>query len=107
LGQNSVLLPVVIQTLDDQHSFQLDALLDSGASGCYIDKGFAWAKSLNLSSLPHLVPVYNADGSPNNITSLFPIILRSPLIMGFDWLCNPSIDWQSGKVTFDSCPPSC
>ncbi|KIK14274.1 hypothetical protein PISMIDRAFT_25426 [Pisolithus microcarpus 441] len=45
LGQNSVLLPVVIRTLDDQRSFQLNALLDSGASGCYIDERFARAKS--------------------------------------------------------------
>ncbi|KAI6094314.1 hypothetical protein F5141DRAFT_1016434, partial [Pisolithus sp. B1] len=65
LGQNSVLLPVVVQTLDDHRSFQLEALLDSGASGCYIDEGFARAKSLNLTPLPRSLPIYNADGTPN------------------------------------------
>jgi hypothetical protein len=43
----------------------MDALLDSGATGCYIDDGFVKAKSLNLETLPHAILVYNADGLRN------------------------------------------
>lgn len=129
LGQNSVLLPVVVQTLDDHRSFQLAALLDSGASGCYIDEGFARAKSLNLTPLPRSLPIYNADGTPNEagpVHSTVDLHLsisdhsetftcavtntgRSPLVIGFDWLHkhNPSINWRTGKISFDRCPPSC
>ncbi|KAI6095548.1 hypothetical protein EV401DRAFT_1842093, partial [Pisolithus croceorrhizus] len=105
LGQSSVLLPVVIRTLDDQCSFQLDALLDSGASGCYIDEGFVRARSLNFSPLARPLPVYNADGTVNEAGP----VRKSPLIMGFDWLHkhNPSVDWRTGKISFDRCPPSC
>ncbi|KAG2119662.1 uncharacterized protein F5147DRAFT_564018, partial [Suillus discolor] len=46
-------------------TFDLKALLDSGATGCYIDEGFARAKGLTLESLPRPIPVYNADGSHN------------------------------------------
>ncbi|KAG2749343.1 hypothetical protein P692DRAFT_20668504, partial [Suillus brevipes Sb2] len=65
INQNSVVTPVTIGTLDDQRTFQLNALLDCGATGCYIDEGFARAKGLNLESLPRPIPVYNADGSHN------------------------------------------
>lgn len=52
INQNSVVMPVTIGTLDDQRTFQLNALLDCGATGCYIEEGFAQAKGLNLESLP-------------------------------------------------------
>jgi hypothetical protein len=65
IHQNSVVTSVIICTLDDQHTFELNALLDCGATGCYIDEGFAHAKGLNLDPLPRLIPVYNADGLQN------------------------------------------
>ncbi|KAG2059331.1 hypothetical protein BDR06DRAFT_851464, partial [Suillus hirtellus] len=54
-----------ITTLNDQRTFKLKALLDSGTTGCYINEGFAQAKGLTLESLLHPIPVYNTDGSHN------------------------------------------
>ncbi|KAJ8590173.1 hypothetical protein M405DRAFT_713568, partial [Rhizopogon salebrosus TDB-379] len=66
IDQNSVVIPISITTLDDQRTFTLRGLLDSGATGCYIDKGFIQAKEINLEALPRSIPVYNADGSHNS-----------------------------------------
>ena len=34
---------------------------------------------------------------------------KSDIIIGFEWLRkhNPMIDWQSGSISFDRCPPTC
>ena len=124
-----VLLRPTIHTLDDRQSFDISALLDSGATGCYIEEGFAQAKALNLESLPCAIPVYNADGSLNeggpirHVVNLclqiddhdevFPFAVmktgKSDIIIGFEWLRkhNPTIDWWSGSISFDRCPPTC
>jgi transposase InsO family protein/predicted aspartyl protease len=129
VGQNSVFVPITLHTLDDRREFQMDALLDSGATGCYIDDGFVKAKGLNLETLPHAIPVYNADGSRNEAGPIRTVVKlrlqidghaeifsfavtntgKSDVIIGFDWLHkhNPSIDWKLGKITFDKCPATC
>ncbi|KIL70534.1 hypothetical protein M378DRAFT_43551, partial [Amanita muscaria Koide BX008] len=77
IGQNSVFLPLTINTLDDGRPFDIQGLLDSGATGCYLDEGFARAKGFNLEPLPRAVPVYNADGSFNEAGPIrFTIRLR-------------------------------
>ncbi|KIL61381.1 hypothetical protein M378DRAFT_82671, partial [Amanita muscaria Koide BX008] len=65
IGSNSLLLPLALDTLDDGRTFDIQGLLDSGATGCYLDEGFARAKGLNLEQLPRSIPIYNADGSFN------------------------------------------
>lgn len=42
-------------------------LLDSRASGCYIDEGYTQTKALNLKPLTYAISIYNTDGTPNNI----------------------------------------
>ncbi|KIM52285.1 hypothetical protein SCLCIDRAFT_79655, partial [Scleroderma citrinum Foug A] len=49
----------------------VDALLDSGATGCFVDKSWALDRCLKLSWLMKSVPVHNVDGTRNqegNIT---------------------------------------
>lgn len=80
--------------------------------------GYARAKALNLKPLPYAIPVYNADGTPNDpgpIRHTVELRLqvedheetlsctvtntgKSPLIIGFDWLHkhNPLVDWWMG-----------
>ena len=43
----------------------MEALLECGATGCYINEGFTNVKNLPMDHLPRPVPVYNADGSHN------------------------------------------
>jgi hypothetical protein len=129
IDQSSVMIPVVIETLDDRRGFTLDALLDCGATGCYVDEGFAKSKFLNMERLPRPIPVYNADGTHNeggpiehvvnlrlqigSHSEVFPFAVtntgKTDLIIGYTWLRehNPSVDWKTGKLTFNRCPPEC
>ena len=65
INNASVMMSTVVETLTDKRGFAVEALLDCGAMGCYIDDGFVTAKSLPTERLPRPVPVYNADGTHN------------------------------------------
>jgi hypothetical protein len=115
--------------LTDQRKFNILSLLDCGATGCYLDEGFARAKDLFLEKLPRAIPVYNADGSFNMagpicyLTSLriqiddhaevitFAVtnLGKSDMILGFDWLRkhNPTVDWHTSCLLFNRCPTTC
>ena len=129
VNNTSVMVPTVIETLTDRRGFAIEALLDSGATGCYIDKGFAAAKNLPMEQLPHPILVYNADGTHNEggpishtVTlqvqiqdhmEVFPFAVtntgKTDLIVGFNWLQkhNPLVNWKTGDITFDCCPVEC
>ncbi|KIM63045.1 hypothetical protein SCLCIDRAFT_75639, partial [Scleroderma citrinum Foug A] len=82
------------------------ALLDSSATGCFVDKSWALDRRLWLSKLMKPVPVLNVDGTRNQeVTCLGKV----PLILGHDWLKkhNPDIDWTTGDIRLSRCPPEC
>ena len=62
---SSLQLSIQIQTTDTGELFGLEALLDSGASGLFIDSEFVKAKQINTHQLTRPIPVNNVDGSPN------------------------------------------
>ncbi|KIN92817.1 hypothetical protein M404DRAFT_172559 [Pisolithus tinctorius Marx 270] len=125
----SAFLPLVLQTLDDCQSFDVEALLDSWASGCYVDGGHVRARSVNTRPLPRPIPVYNANSSSHGAGHIrYTVDLsinvdghsevatfavtntdKSPVIVGYDWLrkLNPSVDWRTGKVVFNRFPAAC
>ena len=47
------------------NTIEVDALLDSGATGCFVDKSWALDQRLQLSKLMKPVPVLNVDGTRN------------------------------------------
>jgi len=54
-------------------------LLDSGATGNFIDKDFVHTKGISTQSISHPIPVYNIDGSPNEagqISEVVDIVVR-------------------------------
>jgi hypothetical protein len=55
-------LPIQIKTLDCE--FPSEALLDIGASRCFVDKDFAMKHSLELIGKAHPTPVEVIDGRP-------------------------------------------
>ena len=63
INNASVMILIMVETLTDRRGFMIEVLLDCGATGCYVDKGFALAENLPLDHLPRPIPVYNADGS--------------------------------------------
>ena len=107
----------------------VDALLDSGATGLFIDSEFVEAKNLTTQKLPRAIQVYNIDGTLNehgSVTHTVDLVIRYqdhteravfyvtqlggvPLILGHPWLVqhNPEIDWATGKVLLSRCPTEC
>jgi hypothetical protein len=63
-------LKVHLQTLDSGQPMEVDALLDSGATGMFIDQEFIKAKNLMTWQLPQPILLYNIDGTPNNAGSI-------------------------------------
>ena len=111
------------------NTIKVDTLLDSGATGCFVDKSWALDRCLQLSKLVKPVPVLNVDGTMNQEGDITHYVLltigigkhaeklwcavtclgKVPLILGHTWLRkhNPDIDWVSGKVNLTWCPPEC
>ena len=46
INNASVMMSTVVEMLTDKRGFSVEALLDCGATGCYIDDGFVTSKSL-------------------------------------------------------------
>jgi len=105
------------------------ALLDSGAIGSFIDKDFVRTKGITTQIISRPILVYNIDGSPNEagqISKVVDVVLRykthsertllavsslgrQSMILGYTWLKdhNPEVDWQTGEVQMNRCPPRC
>jgi hypothetical protein len=100
------------------------ALIDCGATGCFID--IEWAKLNNISTCPLTkpIPIYNVNDTTNDagmIMDIAAVILRyenhsertqlvvtclgkQSLILGYNWLCNhnPEINWQTKDIKMPS-----
>jgi hypothetical protein len=75
----SLLVNVEIKSTDTAVKRCTLALIDCGATGCFID--IEWAKLNNISTHPLCkpIPVYNVDGTENDasvITDIADVILR-------------------------------
>jgi hypothetical protein len=119
-GLMSLALEVEIESTDTMVKRCTQALIDCGATGCFIDIKWAKLNNIPMHPLTKLIPVYNVDGSTNDgsmITAIANIILRyenhlertqlaitrlgkQSLILGYNWLCNhnPEITWQTNDV---------
>jgi len=101
-------------------SIRISALLDSGASACFIEKDFAECHKLPLVTKKCPVSVEVIDGRPlvsgdvtqetkaldiyidkHQSTVVFSVIKSpsNPVILGLSWLdrYNPDIDWKKNK----------
>jgi len=125
----SLLLPVEIGTIDTSKLHSVKALLDSGATGSFIDRDFVHSKGMNTRTLLRNIPVFNVNSSPNKagqISEVVNVVLwykthsermllavsrlgKQSLILGYDWLKdhNPKIDWEKGEVEMTRCPLRC
>jgi hypothetical protein len=126
---NSTEITLDLQTLDSGEHFTANALLDSGATGMFIDAEYVRLCKFTTSPLPRAVPVYNIDGTLNeggSIREEVELVMRfqghseratfqvtnlgrHALIVGHTWLRlhNPDIDWATGKVNMSRCPLKC
>jgi hypothetical protein len=127
--RNSTLIKLLVHTIHTTQPFSANALLDSGATACFIDLGFVNSRALQTRPLPRAIPVYNIDGTLNeagSITQVIDLVCRfqdhsermtfhvtqlgsQPIILGHNWLVehNPEIDWKSGELKMSRCPEYC
>jgi predicted aspartyl protease len=129
LGPNSLYLRVEIESTDMQRKQAVRALVDSGATGLFIDREYVKSNQILTKKLAQPIPVYNVDGSANtdgSIMEVAELLLRynghteralfcvtglgkQNLILGHTWLKehNPEVDWRTGKVEMSCCSPRC
>jgi deoxyuridine 5'-triphosphate nucleotidohydrolase len=120
---------VQVSTTDTDDSYKVNALLDSGATGLYVDRKWLAEKNIEARPLEFPLHVYNADGSPNSngkitheVELRFEIqghttkgwfhvvdLGNKRMIIGMSWLRehNPIIDWETGQLEFQRCPSTC
>jgi predicted aspartyl protease len=125
----SLVVDVEIESTDTAVKRCTQALIDCGATGCFID--IEWVKFNNVPtrSLTKPILVYNVDGTANDagaITDIADVILRyenhsertqlavtrlgkQSLILGYNWLRNHNleINWQTKDVKMSRCPLQC
>jgi len=115
--------------MDTSELHFVKALLDSRATGSFINWDFVCLKGINTQTLSRNIPVFNVDGFPNEadqISEVVDVLLhykthsermllavsglgKQSLILGYNWLKNhnPKVDWEKGKVEMTCCPLRC
>ena len=124
-----VWMKVGLEKLDTHEGTTVKALLDSRATGCFIDKEFTEKEGFKLEKLDKLLEVKNVNGTDNNSGKIeYEIecnmyfeghverirmdvckLGRMKMILGMPWLAahNPEINWEKGEVKMMRCPPWC
>src|SRR5882672_1475034 len=122
-------LPLRIHTIGSNTPLLINALIDSGATGRFIDIDYVKSKNLCTQRLPRAIPVYNVDGTLNDagyITEVIDLMVhhgdhseratfhvmgigRTTIILRHTWLVehNPDIDWSTRNVSMTRCPAAC
>ena len=124
-----VWIRVGLEKLENHEGVAVRALLDSGATGLFMNMTFAKEKRFKMEKLKKPLLVRNVDGMVNaggaithqvecnmffkghverarmDICNLGKI----KVILGMPWLAahNLEIDWEKGKVKMTCCPPIC
>jgi len=124
-----VWLKVGLEKLESHEGVAVRALLDSGATGLFMDTTFAKEKGFKMEKLKRPLLVRNVDGTVNAggaITHQVECNMffkghverarmdvcnlgKTELILGMPWLVahNPEIDWEREEVKMTHCPPIC
>jgi len=125
----SIILPIKIYTTDTSKVYSIKALLDSGATGNFIDQDFVHTKDISTWSISYPIPVFNVDSSPNKasqISKVVDIVLcyktysertlltvsslgKQSMILGYTWFKdhNLKVNWQTREVRMNQCLSRC
>ena len=124
-----VWLNIGVEKLDTHEGITVKVLLDSGATGIFMDKRAAAKHGFTLQKLKRPIKVRNVDGTNNSggaITHQVEVNVyykghiermrmdvcdlgKMEVILGIPWLQahNPEINWETGEVKITRCPPLC
>ena len=122
-------MKVGLEKLESHEGVAVKALLNSSATGLFMDTTFAKEKGFKMEKLKKPLLVRNVDGTTNAggaITHQVECNMffkrhverarmdicnleKTELILGMPWLAahNPEIDWKKGEVKMMHCPPIC
>jgi len=122
-------MKVGLEKVDTHEGVTVDALLDSGATGLFMNKNFVEKNGFRMEKLERPVKVMNVDRTHNkggDIThevtcniyykghrerARFDVcnLGRTEVILGMPWLVahNLEIDWEKREVKLMRCPPWC
>lgn len=128
-SENSLNIDVEIEIAETSIKRRTNAIVDSGATGLFMDSEYVCQNAISTRQLSSTIPVFNVDGSPNEageIREVADVILRydghaecaqfavtqlgkQNMILGYTWLRdhNPEVDWQEKTVWMSRCPPRC
>jgi hypothetical protein len=127
--RRSLTLKIELQTTDTGETKSVKALLNSGATGMFIDREYVKENKFDTRKLSRPIPLRNVDGTPNEagaVTEVVGLIVRyknhsekayftvanlgsQKVIMGHTWLQkhNPDINWATGDVSMSRCSGTC
>jgi len=120
---------VGVEKLDTYEGVTVKVLLDSGATGMFMDRRMAARHGFKLQKLERPIMVRNVDGTNNsrgaityqveanvyykghiermrmNVCDLG----KTEIILGMPWLAvhNLEINWKTGEAKMTRCPPLC
>lgn len=120
--KRSLTIGVRLKSLDTLRSDKAQALVDSGATGCFIDEEFVKKNKWPMEKLAKPIPVRNADMTKNSAGDIrytvdlemefkdhkevvqFQVVKlgKTPVFLGYPWLKkhNPRIDWEKDEIEF-------
>jgi len=124
-----VWLNIRVEKVDTHEGVVIKALLDSGATGMFMDRQTAARHGFKLQKLERPLVVRNVDDTNNSggaITHQVECNVfykghmerirmdvcdlgKTEVILGMPWLAahNPEINWETGEVKMMRCPPLC
>jgi len=122
-------MKVGLEKLESHEGVTVKALLDSRATGLFMNTTFAKEKGFKMKRIKNPLLVKNVDGTANvggAITHQVECNMffkghvervrmdicnlgKTEVILGMPWLAahNPEIDWEKGEVKMTRCPPIC
>jgi len=122
-------MKVGLEKLESHEGVAVKALLDSGATGLFMDTAFAKEKGFRMEKMKKPLLVKNVDGTVNVGGAIMHQVEcnmffkgyvervrmdvcnlgKTEVILGMPWLAahNPEIDWEKGEVKMTQCPPTC
>jgi len=124
-----VWLNIGVEKIDMHEGVMVKVLLNSGATGMFMDKRVVAKHGFRLQKLKRLIAVRNVDGTNNSGGAIMHQVEcnvfykghvermrmdvcnlgKTEVILGMPWLAahNPEINWEIGEVKMTRYPPLC
>jgi len=122
-------LNIGVEKIDTHKGVMIKALLDSGATGMFMDRRTAAKHRFKLQKLERAIAVRNVDGTNNSGRAIMHQVEcniyykghiermkidvcdigKTEVILGMLWLAahNPEINWKTREVKITRCSPLC